>query len=103
MKMKFKNICRSLVVQIYTLISTLNVLSVIFLSELQTVACKVCCCPTSLARVEGVCGGDSLYLGGEGGVGQEVQAVDGLHTPSEHSLRGHALRYCLVTDVKKTT
>ena len=32
--------------------------------------------------MERVCGGDPLYLGGEGGVRQDVHAVDALHTPS---------------------
>ena len=37
---------------------------------------------TSLAGVERVRGGDPLYLGGEGGVREDVHAVDTLHTPS---------------------
>ena len=39
---------------------------------------------TSLGGVEGVGGGDPLYVGGEGGVGEDVAPpVDSLHTPAQ--------------------
>ena len=59
--------------------------------------------PTSLAGVERVGSWDSLYLGGEGGVRKDVQTVDGLHTPSEHHLRGDGLITARVTDVKQAS
>ena len=44
---------------------------------------------TSLGGVEGVGGGDPLYVGGEGGVGEDVAPpVDSLHTPAQaHQLQ----------------
>ena len=56
---------------------------------------------TSLGSVEGVCSGDPLYLGGQGGVAQHLPGVDSLHAAPEHSLGRHLGTRTGVADVKQ--
>ena len=56
---------------------------------------------TSLGGVEGVGGGDPLYLGGQGGVAQQPLDVDRLHAAPEHGLRSDLRPEAGVADVKQ--
>lgn len=51
--------------------------------------------------MEGVGGGDPLYLGGQGGVAEQPLDVDRLHAPPEHRLRGHLRPEAGVADVEQ--